>query len=470
ATPAGEPKPFDEVVKEAEKIPGLFTFYRTKKNEVFLEVTPEMLERPYMLEVTTASGLGGRQGGVTVGDPLLDVVFRLKRVREQLFLTVQQTNFRAKQDDPIARSITRSFGDSVLAAFKVDSQPHPERKSFLVNAGPFFLQDLGTIAQELTQRLKTPFALDAGKSYIDLVKSFPENSEVEVSCNFVTPKAASVDTLADGRSAQVRVRYSLLGLKETGYQPRLYDPRVGYFVTAFRDLTDDDPKEEYTQYINRWDLEKADPTAALSVPKKPIVFWLDDAVPVRYRKAVTEGLQMWNRAFERVGLKDAVQVKQMEPGMDIDPFDVRYNTLRWATSPGDGYAVALARSNPLTGEIMNASIRVDASIVGLTKQSFRLEDDLKGFDGTAPRPDGHSAIRCSFAKEAVRDAAFGLEALELMAPGDGLTAAERERFVTEYIREVVAHEMGHILGLRHNFKASTMLGVNELNDMALTDR
>jgi hypothetical protein len=466
-----EPKPFEEVIKDAEKISGHWDLYRTKANSLWLEVKPEMLDRPYFLEVTTTTGLGGREGGVATGDPLFDAVFTLKRVREQVFVNVKQTNFRTKEGEPISKSLARSFGDSLLAAFAVGSQPHPDRKSVLVNVTDFFYTDHGMLAQALTRRMGAPVTLDRAKSYLDTVKSLPENVEIETSCNFASPRAQAPDTVADGRSGVVRVHFSFLPLTDSSYQPRLYDNRVGYFVTAFRDLTDDDPKQTFTRYIQRFRLEKKDPSADLSEAKKPIVFYLDDAIPMRYRKAVADGFLIWNRAFERIGFKDAVQVKQLEKGDEIDPFDVRYNVLRWATSNDDGYAVALARANPITGEVMNAAIRVDASIVGLTRRSFRWEDELKGFKGEAQPPDPNKLFRCEYGQMAVQDAAFGMTALDLLAADpDGLSASERDRFTREYITEVVAHEFGHILGLRHNFKASTLIAVKDLNNTELTSK
>src|SRR5262249_27781809 len=239
---------------------------------------------------------------------------------------------------------------------------------------------------------------------------------------------------------------------------------VGYFVTAFRDLTEDDPADDFTRYILRWNLQKQEPYAPLSPPKKPIVFWLDNGVPARYRKAVADGILLWNRAFEKIGIKDAIQVKQMPDGTEFDPFDIRCNVLRWATSPGDGYAVALFRSNPLTGEILNASIRVDASIVGLTRRPFRMEDELKGFTGVAPTPDPANIFKCEYGRLGAQEASFGLTALDLLSmQDDGLPPGDREKYVDQFITEVVGHEMGHILGLRHNFKASAMLDPKDLN-------
>jgi hypothetical protein len=301
-----------------------------------------------------------------------------------------------------------------------------------------------------------------------MVKSFPGNAEVEVAYHYAAAKAARSNTLADGRSAPVRIRFSFIPLKETGYQSRAYDQRVGYFNTAFRDLSEEDPKQLFTRHILRWNLEKQDPKAAFSPAKKPIVFWLDDGVPVKYRKAVADGILLWNAAFEKIGIKDAIQVKQLEDGTDVDPFDIRYNVLRWATSNDDGYAVALFRANPITGEILNASIRVDASIVGITSRAFRLEEEVKSQPGIAPIPDPSKARFCEYGKLALREAAFGATARELLALGDSAASADREEYLRQFIVEVIAHEMGHILGLRHNFKASTMLGLSELNDTAKT--
>ena len=471
ATPPGDPKPFDEVIKDADRVEGLLNFYRTKKNDLYLEIPPDLLDKPFFMEITSTTGLGGSAGGVTTGDPLWDAVFSLKRVREQIFLVVKQTNYRTKPDEPIRKALERSFSDAILAAFKVESQPHPDRKSILVNCGSLFFADLAALGQGLTAGLRTPVALDREKSYIDVVKSFPENSEIEVQYHYAAPRAAGANTLADGRSAPVRLRYSVIALKETGYQPRLYDSRVGYFVSAFRDLTDDDPKEEFTRYIMRWNLEKQDENAALSPPKKPIVFWIDNAVPKPYRKTVADGLLMWNRAFERIGIKDAIVVKQIADNEDIDPFDIRYNVLRWAVSPGDGYAVALFRTNPITGEILNASIRVDASIFGITRRSFRLEDELKGFTGEAPIPGPKSMRTCAFGRLAAQEASFAIHAMDLAALSpDGIPLAARQKFIDQFVIEVIAHEMGHILGLRHNFRASTAYSSRDLQDPAFTAR
>lgn len=472
AAPGGksknQPKPFSEVIEEAERIDGLFTFYQGKRGEVWLEAGPEILDRPLFLEVTAATGLGGDGGGAATGDPLYDAIFELHRVFDTVQMRVKQTRFRAPAGHPVARSIERSFGPSVLAAMKVESQPHPERGTVLVDAGDLLLGDLALIAKALTRRLKSTFTVDKKKSYVARIRSFAHNAEVNVAYNLNTDKPVSVDTLADGRTAEVTLRYSFIRLPESDYRPRVADPRVGYFTTAFQDLSEDDPVQPHTRHILRWNIRKNTPGAAVSAAAEPLVFWLDNAIPVAYRDAVRDGLLAWNVAFEKLGIKDAIQVKQIPDGEEMDPFDIRFNVVRWATSPGDAYAVALFRENPITGQIINASIRMDASIVSVTRRSFRLQDELKGFTGAAEIPSPERARLCDYSRQGIREAAAAFTALEL-ARGP-MNEAERRTFVRQYITEVIAHEMGHILGLRHNFKASTLYDLSELHDTAKTAR
>lgn len=461
-------KPFSEVVDEAKREAGRFNFWQGKGGEVWLEIDPSILDRPFFLQITTATGLGGDSGGAVTGEPLYDAIFELKRVHNNVQLLVKQTRFRAPEAHPISRSIERSFGPSILALMKVDSQPHPESGAVLAAADDLFLGDLGAIGKALSTRLKSTFSVDRKKSYVSLIKSFPENAEVEVAYGLNTDKPVSNNTFADGRSAQVKLRYSFIELPKSSYRPRLADPRVGYFVTAFADLSDDDPVQPHKRYILRWDIRKQNADAPISPPAKPIVFWLDNAIPEQYRPAVRDGLLAWNAPFEKLGIRDAIVVKQLPDGDEMDPFDIRNNMVRWATSPGDAYAVALFRENPLTGEVINAGIRMDSSIVGVTRRSFRLEDELKNFNGLAPVPSPERAHLCDYGKQALREAALGYTALEL-AQGE-VEPAQRRKFVEQYITEVTAHEMGHILGLRHNFKASTLYKLGELHDLEKTSK
>jgi hypothetical protein len=246
-----------------------------------------------------------------------------------------------------------------------------------------------------------------------------------------------------------------------------YDPRVGYFVTQYDDFTREQ-EDQTRRYILRWHLEKADPNAELSPPKEPIVFWLDNAIPHEYRDAVREGLLEWNKAFEKIGIKDAIVVKQMPDDADWDHADMRYNVIRWVTSPSNGYAVALFRANPLTGQILNASITIDGNMARFTRVQFlRQIDPLAAFKEAEQRAccdhhDHNSPHACTFVQDTLPRAWQGFVMMELLASKRGATKITEQEFVKSYIRSVTMHEMGHILGLRHNFAASRL---NTLEDL-----
>jgi hypothetical protein len=245
------------------------------------------------------------------------------------------------------------------------------------------------------------FAIDREKTFVASVKGFPENVVVSTQYNFIKggPPSPGVDTLSDSRSAVVVVNYNLFPLPNdpvtfaptNGFRSRLYDPRVGYFTgvegigPSFESFdpakdTADDPN---VYYINRWDLKKKDPKAALSEPVQPIEFWLDNAIPLEYRTPIRDGVLLWNKAFAKMGFKDAIVVKQMPDDADWDPADMRHNIVRWVSSPysGGAYAVAHARPNPLTGQILNASILVDANWTRVINSEHKtLVDPAQAFE------------------------------------------------------------------------------------------
>lgn len=469
-------KTVEEVVKGYEKIPGFVTLYRKReagRTTLYMEIAAKQLERLMMLQTTASTGNSEQ---IVAGDPISDIVFKFSiRDEEKVFMVVPNFGFRAEASKPIARAVDRSFAESFLEAFKIEARD-PETKSVLINVSDLFRGDISMINSRFSgPSLPIPglggggFSLDRDKTYVSAIKNFPENLVVESVYNYAKSGSVSVIELflqsgvtGDPRSRALRVNYNLWALPtDDGYVPRFYDPRVGYFTSDYRDFTNDKELDKTRRVIFRWRLEKQDPSAPVSPPKEPIVFWMDNAIPLEYRDAVRTGLLAWNEAFERAGFKDAVVVKQMPDDADFDHADMRFNTLRWVTSPEGGYAVALFRVNPLTGEIVNASITVDANIVSyLQAQKDIAVDPASFFD--PPKRELHHPHACNHAAESRLNAAFGLLALRMVHPT--LSAAAEKKYLDEFIGNVVAHEMGHIVGLRHNFIASTELTMEDLGD------
>src|SRR5579884_330425 len=472
-------KTIDDIVKDYEKLPGLFTLYRKKEGDretIYLEIKEDQLDTLMMLEATASTGTGS-MFTVVAGDPLNDIVFKFsKNGNNQILMVTPNIAFRAAEKTPLARAVRRSFADGYLEAFKIEAK-QPERKSLLINISDLFKSDIAQIGMRLgggggifsMMGRGGGYSVDREKTYLAQLKNFPDNMVVETAYHFTGGGgrmggfSLGAETLADPRSIPLNVYFNLFPLPENGYRPRLADPRVGYFTTDVMDFSDDSQDEPIVRYVLRWPMEKADPKAALSPPKKPIVFWLDNAIPLEYRDAVRDGILFWNKAFEKVGIKDAIVVKQMPDNADWDHADMRYNTIRWVTSPEGGYAVALFRANPLTGQILNANITVDANLPRAIKlERKHVVDPASYFQEAEADPKKIDPRRCDMAAEAMEQAWFGDMALKFLTPAEA--KLDEKAYIQAFLRYVVSHEMGHVLGLRHNFIASTCLSMEDLQD------
>ena len=460
-----------------------------------------------LLQATASTGTAEQ---IVAGDPINDIVFQWEKIDDRIFLTIPNYSFRATTPE-IAKSLRRSFADGYLQAFKIEAK-QADRKSVLIDVSDLFRGDLAQISAAFSSG-GNPFAglgggggfgLDRDKTFIKEMKNFPENLVVTTQYHFQRGGRPYSVALADGRSAPITIIYNLSLLPSTSdYTPRLADDRVGYFETGFESFDDDTKRDPMVRYIYRWNLKKKDPSAALSEPVKPITFWLDNAIPKEYRPAFEKAFLIWNSAFEKVGYKNAIVVKQMpdnpdpnDPNTPSDTADMRFNCIRYVHSPDNAYAVALFRVNPITGQILNASITVDAGIIRFTKIEHQKEvEPAQAFAYGAGIPQEEERLRqkaaqanttslfsgiatqkmadpryCSLATEARTQANFGYQALSALSATGTISPTDRKAYTDQFIVEVVAHEFGHILGLRHNFIASKEFSLAQLGDKAITEK
>lgn len=478
------PKPFNDVVKEAREIPGFFTLYE-KDEKVWLAIAQDQFDKPFSFIYNIPSSIGerGLYGG-QMGDSHM-VVFR--KIGNQIQLVAKNTEYFAQAGTPQARFVAESFSDSLLASAAAASKQHPESKAVLVEVNSLLFADIPGYLTRLETAFRMPFVLDAKNTSISRVDNTPDMTGVQVQAHFNVPKLAPPprtpptpqapapppppQTTPDPRSLFVSFYYSFARLPEVPMSPRLADERVGNFVTTRADYTEDTTTKTKVHYVNRWRLEKQEPTAVLSEPRQPITYWIDRNVPEKYRKAVAGGILEWNKAFERVGIRNAIVVRQQTEKDDFDTMDARHASVRWFAGADVGFAIGPSRVDHRSGEILDADIGM-SDVFARGARRLVAEDLGKPltFDaspaGMANPRQQSLFLSCNYAAETAPEMHF---AMDLLASRDvAMDSAEAEDLAQAYVKETIMHEVGHTLGLRHNFRSSTVYTPEQIKDPAFT--
>jgi hypothetical protein len=493
---------FGKVTKGAKETDGLFKLYQKDEN-LYLEIRPDQFDKPLLAPIAIARGMG--MGGYTLNfDEQWVLVF--KHVGDKIQLIRRNVHFRAKPGSAVAHAVEVTYTDSILKALPIVTI-NPMKQAPLINLNEIFMTDFAQLGGFSFG------SLDTSRSTWGKVKGFPKNIELEVNAVFSgSGFFFRDDSSIDSRGTQVVIHYGLCELPDGGYQPRVADDRVGHFLSVVKDFSTDNKDSTFVRFVNRWRLEPSEPIDdkkphKLVAPKKKIVFWIEKSVPEEYRAYVREGILEWNKAFEKVGFRDAVEVRQQE-NEDFDPEDINYNTFRWITTDG-GFAMGPSRANPLTGELMDADIIFDASMVrfykleakllatGANEPSSHIQaarygyglprlpltgasggpawNDRAGTVGVGPVDvrDRLRMIRNGFCQCAShKQLEIGFAAMAVAASDKTKDDKDKaiEELVGQAIKEVTMHEVGHTLGLRHNFKASTMLKNEQLHDTDITHK
>jgi hypothetical protein len=504
---------WDKVVDGATRMEGLFPlYYNEKEQRLFMEVQQPQYDQEVVLPIAIARGAGMRYlGGMTLNDGDQWLI-SFHRAADRLLVVRRNVQVRAEAGSPQADSVKVSYNDSVIKALPIRSERENGRR-VLIDLADLFMTDLADIGIQP----------DPARSTWAKVKVFPKNVEIEVSAVFAMRGSFSSmfsgDDVPDARGAQVVIHYGMSMLPATSsYKPRLADDRVGHFLSTVKDFSQDLNETPKMRYVTRWNLEKTNPEAEKSPPKQPIIFWIERTVPREYRQYVREGILEWNKAFEKIGFIDAIQARDQQGADEFDPEDIRYNTIRWI-STSRGFAVGPSRTNPKTGEILDADIIFDegmirdqreeyldvagvpaavAALASGQRQQFlkRYAADLPALEHLAPMLDRYFADQPQALAELRRPFQAPAQAWQQrlaptacaqceMGPGmqrqltlaAALLAARGEiepggkvpeKLIAQAVKEIVMHEVGHTLGLRHNFKASSIYSAQQINDPEFT--
>ena len=415
----GATESVESVLLDTQEMPGFIPLHwGSEEGRLYADIND--IEGPFIYYNGLSHGLGSNDLGLDrgrLGDTFL-VEFR--KVGKKVFLAALNTKYTARSEDAQERrAVAEAFAESIIWGFAVvESSPD----SLVIDLTDFALSDATGIADLLAARGEGSFQIDESRSaiYIPKTKSFPDNTEIDATLTFVgKSKGRILGTVAPNADAiTVHGHHSFIRLPDDGYQPLPYDARAGYIhsgeATLVYDYASPIDAPIKSAFARRHRLEKVDPTAEISEAVEPIVYWVDSGAPEPVKSALIEGALWWNQAFEAAGYKDAFQVKVLPP--EADPMDIRYNVIQWVHRSTRGWSYGSSIRDPRTEEILKGHV---------TLGSLRVRQDYLIAEG-------------------------------LIAPYDenGDSVGQLSEFALARIRQLSAHEVGHTLGIAHNFSAS----------------
>jgi Met-zincin/Domain of unknown function (DUF5117) len=413
---SGQAASIAEKTKDAQKLAGYFNlFWDAKAGKLWLEI--DKWDAEFLYQSSLAAGVGSNDIGLDRGQMGETRIVRFERSGPKVLLVQENLNFRAVSNDADEkRAVHDSFAESVIWGFTVAGE---ENGHVLVDATEFYLRDAHGVVTALKRTKQGAYKLDGSRSaiYPANTKNFPLNTEVEATLTFTgdEPGKWVKDVTPDATAITVREHHSFVQLPPGGYKSREYDPRSSFYGVSYMDYATPVSDPIVKRFTARHRLEKKDPAAAMSEPVEPIIYYLDRGAPEPIRTALLEGARWWNQAFEAAGYKNAFRVEMLPEGADM--LDLRYNVIQWVHRATRGWSYGVSVVDPRTGEIIKGHV---------TLGSLRVRQDYLIAQGLlAPYEKGKSV------------------------------SPKMQEMALARLRQLAAHEVGHTLGLMHNYSAST---------------
>lgn len=407
----------EEKTRDLKKQEGFFNFYWDENTgKIWLEV--DTLNTEILYVVSLPAGLGSNDIGLDRGLLGGGRIVKFSKTGRKILLIQPNYDYRAVTNDAAEkRAVEQSFAQSTLWGFSVEAESN---NHYLVDATDFLLRDAMQVSNRLKSNQQGTYTLDKSRSaiYLPRTKNFPLNTEFETTITFTNSDGNTgnyVNSVTPSPEAvTLRMHHSFVQLPDNEYKPRVFDPRSSFIPVSYYDYSTPVPEPIEKFFIMRHRLKKKNPAAAMSEPVKPIIYYLDNGTPEPIRSALLEGAGWWNQAFEEAGYKNAFQVKVLPE--DADPMDIRYNMINWVHRSTRGWSYGASVTDPRTGEIIKGQVSLG---------SLRVRQDY-------------------------------LIAVGLLAPYKNGTPDDDKmlKMALERLKQLSAHEVGHTLGLMHNYAAS----------------
>jgi hypothetical protein len=455
---------------------GLFTVYQdTTSGSLKLLINADQIGKEFIYWGHTVDGVV--QAGHFRGAYRDNKVFSIQRYFDRIEFVVENTGFYFDPENPISRASGANISRAVLISEKIVAEDSKDGR-ILINADPIFL------TESMHQIKPSPIPgvppglmftlgnLSRDKNKVHDVRSYPMNTAVVVDYVYENPSpiAGGGSAVTDARSVTIRFQHSFIEMPDNDFVPRRDDPRIGYFGQQVDDQTGLSATP-WRDVINRWNLVKKDPDADLSEPVEPITWWIENTTPHEFRPLIIEATLAWNKAFEAAGFLNAVQVKVQPDTADWDAGDIRYNVLRWTSSPQPpfgGYGPSF--TNPRTGQILGADIMLEYVFFrnALNSEKLFSDDVASHFLSMGITHDhNHSdGMFCSAGHFLQFNNMFGMAVAQVL----DANPIERERLVHDALYYLIMHELGHTFGLNHNMGAHNLLSPTDVHNRELTEQ
>ncbi|MDO6674682.1 zinc-dependent metalloprotease [Tenacibaculum sp. 1_MG-2023] len=462
-------KTIKSLTKNSKKLDGLFTIFQDSvTGNVKLLLKKEQLNKDFIYFSQIADGV--TEAGAFRGAYKGSSIFNIKKHFNKIEFVAPNTSFYFDKNNAISKSAKANISDAIIASTKILASDE-KKGEYLIDANTLFISEAFTRIKAPNFPKSSPFAFKLGrfdkeKSKINTIKNYPENTNLKTEYVYNNPSVLNQGSRAikDGRYISIKVFHTFMNVPENNYQTRIDDPRVGYFLTNTNDMTSTQTVN-YRDFIHRWKLVKKNPELAISEPVKPITWWIENSTPKEFIETIKEGVLAWNEAFEKAGFKNAMVVKVQPDDATWDAGDVRYNVLRWTSSPNPpfgGYGPSFV--NPKTGEILGADIMLEyVHFTNRVKYNKIFGDISKASSEEEARAiftNENNLMYCSAGHLMHENTMFGKTVLAVTGASD----LEMEGMKREAMKSLIMHEVGHTLGLNHNMKASQLFTPEQLAD------